>query len=125
MNLEELTSKYIELSKGIYDNEKYNFIQMSFHSTAIEGGTLTAIETEEYLEKGAMALNKPLSDHLMVKDHRDALVFILSSAAVKMPVTTCFIQCINAHVMANTGQIYNTSLGNFDSSKGDLILLNV
>ena len=55
---------------------------------------------------------------LMVKDHYEALRYVMDSAAAKTPVTVEFIQQINARVMKSTGSIYNTVFGEIDASKG-------
>lgn len=123
--LEFLTQKYIELSKTFFDLDRLNHYLISHHSTAIEGSTLTILETEIFLEKGLIAQNKPFEHHLMVKDHYDALNFIINSASQKQKIDIKFIRAINAHVMKNTGGSVNTALGSFDSSKGDLRLLSV
>ena len=123
--LATLTNQYIELSKTYLDLERLNFYLLSHHSTAIEGGTLTALETEIFLEKGLTAKGKPLEHHLMVKNHFEALTFILKSAQDKVSIETDFIKAINACVMKDTGSVHNTALGSFDSAKGDLRLVNV
>jgi Fic family protein len=123
--LDILTKKYLEISKNFFDLDRLNHYLISHHSTAIEGSTLTVLETEIFLEKGLTAQNKPLEHHLMVKDHFDALKYILKCANEKQQIDVKFIQSINAHVMKNTGGEINTALGSFDSSKGDLRLLSV
>jgi Fic family protein len=123
--LEILTKKYIELSKNYFDLDRLNHYLISHHSTAIEGSTLTILETEIFLEKGLTAQNKPLEHHLMVKDHFEALNYVIKCAFEKQKIDIKFIQSINAHIMKNTGGEINTALGTFDSSKGDLRLLSV
>ncbi len=123
--LEILTQQYKNLSQSFIDLDRLNLYSISHHSTAIEGSTLTILETEIFLEKGLTAKGKPLEHHLMVKDHFDSLNFIIDSAKKKQKIDTNFIQEINAHVMKNTGTLHNTPLGTFDASKGDLRLLNV
>ena len=54
----------------------------------------------------------------MVKDHYDALKFLLDSARSKKAITVEFIQQINARVMKTTGSIYNTVFGEIDASRG-------
>ena len=124
-SLEILTQEYEELCKNFIDIARHHLYLISHHSTAIEGSTLTALETEIFLDKGLTAKGKPLEHHLMVKDHYAALGFITKSATEKKKIDTKFIQSINAAVMHSTGTIYNTALGSFDASKGDLRLLNV
>ncbi len=58
--LEIVTKQYQTLSKNYLDLERLNLYLISHHSTAIEGGTLTALETEIFLEKGLTAKGKPL-----------------------------------------------------------------
>jgi Fic family protein len=123
--LEILTQQYKNLSQNFIDLERLNLYLISHHSTAIEGSTLTILETEIFLEKGLTAKGKPLEHHLMVKDHFDAMNFIIESAKEKQKIDLRFIQNINAHLMKNTGTVHNTPLGSFDVSKGDLRLLNV
>ncbi len=53
----------------------------------------------------------------MVKDHFDALQFVLN-AAKKRKVDSEFIQAINAKVMKSTGSIYQTVFGEIDANKG-------
>jgi Fic family protein len=123
--LEILTSNYKELSQSFVDLDRLNLYLMSHHSTSIEGSTLTILETEIFLEKGLTAKGKPLEHHLMVKDHFEALKSVIEKSREKAKININLIQQINGLVMKNTGTIHNTPLGTFDSSKGDLRLLNV
>jgi len=124
-SLEELTVKYQQITRGVIDYEKYNLYAISHHSTVIEGSTLTEIETQVFLEEGLTAKGKPLTDHLMVKDHLEALKFVISKAQDQVSLNIPFIQSIASIVLKNTGTIYNTALGSFDSGKGEFRLLNV
>jgi Fic family protein len=105
--------------------EAMNEILISHHSTAIEGSTLTEAESRLLITEGLTAKGKPLTDHLMMQDHYNALVEIVKLSKDKKDVTPKFIQEINANVLKNTGSVYNTILGNFDSSKGDFRKVNV
>src|ERR1700740_1393554 len=100
---------------SIIDYDKFNQFSIVHHSTVIEGSTLTENETRLLLEEGLTPKGKPLIHSLMVKDHYNALQFILDEAKKKTPVSVQFIQQINAEVMKNTGSVYNTPLGNIDS----------
>ncbi|WP_221389765.1 Fic family protein [Dyadobacter sp. NIV53] len=123
--LEELTVKYQQVTKGVIDYEKYNLYAISHHSTVIEGNTLTEVETQVFLDQGLTAKGKPLMHHLMVKNHLEALQFVVNQAHKKTSLTLSFIKQVAAIVMKDTGTVHNTVLGNFDTSKGDLRLLNV
>jgi fic family protein len=68
---------------------------------------------------GITAKGKPLYDHNMVKDHFEALRFIVEEAKKKREITPVFIQEISVHVMRTTGGIIYSSAGDYDSSKGD------
>ena len=83
-------------------------ISIVWHSTKIEGCSLTETETKVLLEYNLTAGGKPLTDHLMVKDHFEAFLFIKQAAQLKQPFSTKFIQQVNAHVMKHTGSIVKT-----------------
>jgi len=95
-------------------------VAITFHSTSIEGSTLTLVEAEVLIESGLPAKGKPLEHSNMVKDHYDALVFACNEAKKKRAITTEFIQEIAAHVMKSTGGIVNQMGGSYDSSRGEL-----
>lgn len=52
-------------------------VRLTYHSTAIEGNTLTQSETQIVLEKGVTIGGKSLREHLEVIGHREALEFII------------------------------------------------
>ena len=117
--LEEIVIKYENyLSKGIIDYEKFNQFAITHHSSAIEGTTLTLLETQLLLSEDVTA-NKPFLHHMMIKDHYNALLFVLEKAKSKQNLSIDLIQKINAEVMKNTGGFVNTILGNYDISKGE------
>jgi len=65
-------------------------LQMSSHSTAIEGNSLTLRETHLVINEGLTVKNKPLKDHIEVKNHHHALDFLyelVSKADVKLSAT--------------------------------------
>ncbi len=107
------------------DFEKFNRIAVTFHSTAIEGSTLTLLETETLLDKGITPNNKPLLHQQMVLDHHQSLIATLNAAENKTPVTVEFLKSMAAAVMKSTGTKHITVLGEYDVSKGDLRLNNV
>ena len=109
--------KSLQLSKNI-DFDKFNQYAITHHSTTIEGSTLSEIETQLLLDEGITPKGKPLLHSLMVQDHYRALLFIIDRAKEKKHITPEFIQQINAVVMKQTGNIYNTVFGDLDSAKG-------
>lgn len=114
----------LNLSQAVgYD--KFNHYAITHHSTHIEGSTLTEIETQLLLDEGQTPGGKPLAHSLMVKDHYEALQFVLSQAKDKRKITPDFIQQINALVLKNTGSLYKTLPGDVDSAQGQYRLSNV
>jgi Fic family protein len=107
----------LNLSANI-DFDKFNHYAITHHSTTIEGSTLTEIETRLLLDEGITPAGKPLLHSLMVKDHNDALQFIIEQSGKKKTVTPGFIQSVNTAVMKQTGNIYQTVFGELDGSKG-------
>ncbi len=118
-NTLSLINKYKALDlENAVNFSKFNQYLVSHHSTSIEGSTLTYIETTVLLEQGLTPKGKPLVHSLMQKDHYEALFFTLQNAR-NLPYTPDFIQKMNAKVLKNTAQMYNTALGNVDSTKGE------
>ncbi|MBI4944935.1 MAG: Fic family protein [Bacteroidetes bacterium] len=129
MNWKELntcTEKFesLGLSK-IMDFDQFNRIAIVHHSSAIEGSTLTLEETTLLITEGITVKGKSMNEHLMVKDHYEALLFTLDKAKNKTDITPEFLKQINALVNKNTGQKRNTPLGMCDDTKGDFRLGNV
>src|ERR1017187_1740066 len=81
----------------------FNRIAITFHSTALEGSSLTQVETEVLIESGYPAKDKPLNHNNMAKDHYDALVFACKETKENRPITPKIIQEINARAMKCTG----------------------
>lgn len=124
--LDSLVTEFEKLQlQKVVDFEKFSRIAITHHSSSIEGSTLTLEETTLLITEGITSKGKPLSEHNMVKDHYDALVFCLSQASAKTNVTPNFLKLLNSFVNKNTGQIHNTALGTCDDTKGDFRLGNV
>ena len=124
--LQNTIKEYKKLNlQDVIDYEKFCMISIVWHSTKIEGCSLSETDTKVLLEKNITAAGKPLVDHLMVQDHYNAFLFIKEQAKQKHKLSIEFIQEIAAYVMKNTGSIINTVLGTYDTSKGDLRLSQV
>ena len=118
-HIESLLNEYSSLNLSqIIDYDKFNRFSIVHHSTTIEGSTLTEVETRLLLDEGHTPKGKPLLHSLMVQDHFNALLFIIDAADKKKLADVELIQQINAHVMKTTGSVYNTPLGEIDSSQG-------
>jgi Fic family protein len=86
-DISTLLKKYVDLNlNDVQDHEKFNEFSITHHSTTIEGSTLTEVETQLLLEEGITPKGKPLMHSLMVKDHYEALRFILKSAVDKRSI---------------------------------------
>lgn len=100
---------------------------LTYHSTAIEGSTLTLDEVKQVVDEGKDNIpGKPHLHSLMVRDHHQALSLVES--ALLRPdhrLTVEFIMSIAACVMHNTGAVHKTILGEFDEARGQLRLHNV
>jgi Fic family protein len=121
-----LREQYLGL--GIMDSidyEKFCMISIVYNSSKIEGCSLSETDTRVLIEKNLTTKGKPLSDHLMVKDHYQAFLKIKKDAMGKRKISIEFIQEINASVIQSTGGITHTISGSFDTSKSDFRLAQV
>ena len=123
--IEKLVADYNEATRGQADLKKHTYYAITRHSTAIEGSTLTEGQVYNLLDQDIPAKNKPFTEQQMVVDHQKALVYTLDAAGRKQPLTEPFIHTVGGMVVKNTGSVYNTVLGTFDSTKGEYRLLNV
>ncbi len=110
-----IITKYKSLDlQNVIDHDRFNQYAIVHHSSGIEGSTLTETETRLLLEEGTTPKGKPLAHSLMVKDHFDALQFILNAANEQRKVDIEFIQTINSKVMKGTGSAGGSYFVNFD-----------
>ncbi len=124
--LNKVKQNYVKLDlNNVIDYEKFCMISIVWHSTKIEGCSLTETDTKVLLENDITSAGKPLKDHLMITDHFSAFQFIKEQAKQKRKLTVEFIKEIGAVVMKSTGSYTNTISGEFDTSKGDLRLAQV
>ncbi len=119
---EEYISRHI---MDTVDYEKFCMISIVYNSSKIEGCSLTETDTRVLIENNITAAGKPLTDHLMVKDHFNAFLRIKQEATNRRKLSVDFIKEINALVMQSTGGFTNTISGSFNTSKGDLRLAQV
>ena len=119
--IEILREEYLELglSEAI-DYEKFSMISIVYNSTRIEGCSLTENDTKLLLENDITAKGKPLTDHMMVKDHYSAFMFLKEISKKKQKLSIDLIKQVAGLVMKNTGGLVNTMSGTFDTSLGNL-----
>ena len=124
--ISKLNEEYISLKlSDMIDYNKFYLYSIITHSTAIEGSTLTELDTQLLFDDGITAKGKPIEHHLMNQDLRDAYYFAIQEADKKAPITPDFLKKLNATLMKRTGGINNMMGGSFDSSKGEYRLCGV
>ena len=78
--------------------EHYYDIELTYTSNAIEGNTLSAVETTLVIEQGVTIGGKPLKDHLEALDHYDAIRYVRELAAQATRLTESDVR--NLHRLA-------------------------
>ena len=107
------------------DYDKFYLYSLITHSTAIEGSTVTEIENQLLFDEGISAKGRSMQEQLMNLDLKKAYEESIRLAKAKKDFSIDMLKEFSAIVMKNTGNTYNTLQGSFDSSKGDLRLVNV
>ncbi len=104
--LEQITAKKAELDRlrgrtpdGLSGLEHTQDIELTYTSNAIEGNTLTAVETTLVIENGITIGGKPLKDHLEAVDHFGALQYVRSLARQTDPLTEADLRNLHRLVM--------------------------
>ena len=87
------------------DYDKYYLYSLITHSTAIEGSTLTELDTQLLFDKGVTAKGKPLVHHLMNEDLKQAYEFAKAESDRLVPITPIFLKRLNAMLMRTTNSI--------------------
>lgn len=107
MNLRQrIEAKKAELDRlrghapgGLTNFEHLQDLELTYTSNAIEGSTLTAIETTLVIEKGITIGGKPLKDHLAAVDHFEALHYVRALGRQPEPITEFDIRNLHRLVM--------------------------
>lgn len=79
--------------------EHYYDIELTYTSNAIEGNTLSPVETTLVIEKGITIGGKPLKDHLEALDHYDAIRYVRELARQQAPLTESDVRNLHKLVM--------------------------
>ena len=78
--------------------EHYYDIELTYTSNAIEGNTLSAVETTLVIEQGVTIAGKPLKDHMEALDHYDAIRYVRELACRQSaPITESDVR--NLHTL--------------------------
>lgn len=111
--------------EGQIDYDKFYLYSLITHSTAIEGSTVTEVENQLLFDEGISVKGRSMQEQLMNLDLKKAYEQSQQLAKMHTPFSVKMLCNLSATTMKNTGSIYNTVLGSFDASKGDLRLVNV
>ncbi len=84
---------------GLGNFEHTQDLELTFTSNAIEGNTLTAVETMIVIEQGITVAGKPLRDHLEAIDHFEALGYVRSLARRPEALTEVDLRNLHRLVM--------------------------
>jgi Fic family protein len=74
-------------------------VDWTYHSNAIEGNSLTRIETRIVLESGLTVSGKPLKDHLEAIDHKEAILFMEELAQGEEELSESHMRQVHAIVL--------------------------
>jgi len=79
--------------------EHFYDVEITYTSNAIEGNTLSPVETTLVLEEGVTISGKPLKDHLEALDHYDAIRYVRELARENTPLTERDVRNLHRLVM--------------------------
>jgi Fic family protein len=79
--------------------EHYYDLEITYTSNAIEGNTLSPVETTLVIEQGVTISGKPLKDHLEALDHYDAIRYVRELAREQTPLTESDVRNLHRLVM--------------------------
>jgi Fic family protein len=74
-------------------------LELTYTSNAIEGNTLTAVETTMVIQQGIAIGGKPLRDHLEALDHYEAIRYVRGLARRPFPIVEMDVRNLHRLVM--------------------------
>jgi Fic family protein len=95
----ELDTLRTRAPAGLANFEHAHDLELTYTSNAIEGNTLTALETALVVEKGLTIAGKPLKDHLEAVDHFEALTYVRMLAKQRAPLAELDVRNLHRLVM--------------------------
>jgi Fic family protein len=87
------------VAQALANLEHYYDLELTYTSNAIEGNTLSPVETTLVIEKGITIGGKPLKDHLEALDHYDAIRYVRELARHETPLTESDVRNLHKLVM--------------------------
>lgn len=85
--------------EAVSNLEHYYDLEITYTSNAIEGNTLSPVETTLVIEQGVTIGGKPLKDHLEALDHYDAIRYVRQLARERTPLTEGDVRNLHRLVM--------------------------
>ena len=107
------------------DYDKFYLYSIVTLSTAIEGSTMTEVENQLLFDEGITAKGKSIIEQNMNLDLKAAYERSMELAKAHTPFSVGVLKHLSSIVMRRTGGVVNGMGGSFDSSRGDLRLVNV
>lgn len=95
----ELDALRVRVPRGTANFDHSQDLELTYTSNAIEGNTLTAVETTMVIEQGITVAGKPLKDHLEAIDHFEAIGYVRALARQKDPLTEMDVRSVHRLVM--------------------------
>lgn len=84
---------------GLSNLEHSHDLELTYTSNAIEGNTLSAVETTLVIEQGITIGGKPLKDHLEAIDHYEAIRYVREIARKMVPLTELDVRSLHRLVV--------------------------
>ena len=85
--------------RALANLEHYYNIELTYTSNAIEGNTLSPVETTLVIDQGITVGGKPLKDHLEALDHYEAICYVRELARHETPLTQSDVRNLHRLVM--------------------------
>jgi len=114
----ELDALRVRIPNGTTNFDHSQDLELTYTSNAIEGNTLTAVETTLVIEQGITVAGKPLKDHLEAIDHFEAIGYVRALARQKVPLTEMDVRSLHRLVMLRS----NPSIAGRYADQGRYVL---
>jgi len=102
--LKATLDSYRPLNSGIVRNLREDMIlRWTYHSNAIEGNTLSLLETKVVLE-GITIGGKSLREHFETINHREAISYVESIATTQNPISEHELKSIHSLILKNVDE---------------------
>lgn len=118
--LPQLLDRFRAASAKHNDDWLDPMILHTYHSTAIDGASLTLPQTQALIQTGSQVAGKPLTDHWIITDYHHALEQIMAMASQHEPLNLRALQEVAATLMHHTGGPIHSLLSSYDTRKGEL-----